>query len=84
MSLKRDIAYLREALKNHPKAKPVDPVDSMPLDELDAEIARLDAELLELGMTPEEIGVESHPTSVGYWTDKGYSPENAEKLSNSL
>ena len=84
MSLKSDIAYLRDAIKNHPKSKPVDPTDSMTLEELDAEIARLDAQLLELGMTPEEIGVETYHSSVGYWISKGYSPETAQSLADTI
>lgn len=84
MSLKHDIARLRAELRRNPAAKPADPADSMTLAELDAEIAKLDTQLIELGMSPEEIGVETHSTSVDYWLSKGYSPENAKKLASTL
>ena len=83
MSLRSELAYLRQAALAR-RIKPADPLDSMSLAELDAEIARLDAELAANGMTPEEIGVDTHLSSVGYWLERGYSPENAEALSKTL
>lgn len=84
MSLRSELAYLRQAIRNHPKAKPFNELDSMSLAELDAEIAKLDAELITAGMSPEEIGIDTKSHSVGYWLDQGYSPENAEKLASTI
>lgn len=84
MSVKHDIARLKSEMARRPKLKAMDPLNSMTPDELDAELAKLDAQLLELGMTPEEIGVETHQASVDYWISKGYSPENAKTLASTI
>lgn len=83
MNLKAELYRLKQEAKSRaPKSR--DPADSMTLTELDAEIAKLDQQLIELGTTPEEVGVESHQSSVGYWIKQGYNPENAEKLASTI
>lgn len=70
MSLKAEIARLKAELAGR-KVRPVNPVDLMTIDELDAELARLEA-------TEKTI----HADLVDYWLKLGYSPDNAERLAS--
>lgn len=81
MSLKAEIARLKAELAGR-KVRPVNPVDLMTIDGLDAELAKLDAQLLELGMTPEEIAEITHSTAITDFLKRGYSPENAKTLAS--
>lgn len=81
MSLKAEIARLKAELAGR-KVRPVNPVDLMTIDELDAELARLDAELLKLGMTPEEIAEITRSTAITDFLKRGYSSDNSERLSS--
>lgn len=82
MSLKHDIARLRSEMARRPKLKTMGLLDSMTPEELDAELAKLDAQLLELGMTSEEIAEITHSTAITDFLKRGYSPENAKTLAS--
>jgi len=72
-----EVARLKALAKGRAGLTSADPYASMTVAEIEAELAKLDDQLIELGTPQEEL----HNTSVGYWLNKGYSQINAENLS---
>lgn len=72
-----EVARLKLLAKSKAGLTSADPYASMTIAELNAELAKLDDQLIELGAGQEEPDT----ISVGYWLSKGYSQINAETLS---